>query len=253
MRGRDDLLEHGSPSSSRDWDAAPRVGFEDTHLTVRAHAKLAGHSATPPSWCRPAGWSKRLRAVKDDERDRGDPRARPQLADERVPVADLRLRPGRAHRARGRASRSSVAGEGARRRRAVVPADRRALPQRRAAARRAARRARSRATRSSSSTSAACSTPTARTARGRSRPARSSARPARSTSWCAPHRRRRSRRCAPGADVREVDARRARLDRGGGPRRAVRSRARARRRPRGPRGAAAGAHGGAASSRRATS
>jgi len=65
VRGRDDLLEQVA-ALVRDWDAA-RVGFEDTHMTVRAHAKLAGHLADAAELVPASGLVERLRAVKDDD------------------------------------------------------------------------------------------------------------------------------------------------------------------------------------------
>jgi len=65
VRGRDDLLEQVA-ALVRDWDAA-RVGFDDTHMTVRAHAKLAGHLADAAELVPASGLVERLRAVKDDD------------------------------------------------------------------------------------------------------------------------------------------------------------------------------------------
>ena len=63
VRGRDDLLE-GAAGLVREWDAA-RLGFEDTNLTVRAHAKLAGHLTDAAELVPASGLVERLRAVKD--------------------------------------------------------------------------------------------------------------------------------------------------------------------------------------------
>jgi Xaa-Pro aminopeptidase len=65
VRGRDDLLEQVA-ELVRDWDAA-RVGFDDTYLTVRAHAKLAGHLTDAAELVPASGLVERLRVVKSDD------------------------------------------------------------------------------------------------------------------------------------------------------------------------------------------
>jgi Xaa-Pro aminopeptidase len=65
VRGRDDLLETVA-GLVRDWDAA-KLGFEDTYLTVRAHAKLAEHVGDAAELVPAGGLVERLRAVKDDD------------------------------------------------------------------------------------------------------------------------------------------------------------------------------------------
>jgi Xaa-Pro aminopeptidase len=65
LRGRDDLLENAA-GLAREWNAA-RIGFEDWHMTVRAHAKLAEHVGDAAELVRASGLVERLRAVKDDD------------------------------------------------------------------------------------------------------------------------------------------------------------------------------------------
>jgi Xaa-Pro aminopeptidase len=65
VRGRDDLLE-GAAAMAREWGAS-RVGFEDSHMTVRAHAKLAEHLTDTAELVPAGGLVERLRAVKDDD------------------------------------------------------------------------------------------------------------------------------------------------------------------------------------------
>jgi Xaa-Pro aminopeptidase len=64
-RGRDDLLESVA-SLAREWNVG-RLGFEDWHMTVRAHAKLAEHVGDAAELVPASGLVERLRAVKDDE------------------------------------------------------------------------------------------------------------------------------------------------------------------------------------------
>ena len=104
VRGRDDMLESALEIAldAGDGREGPvRLGFDDAHMTVRAHAKLAELAGERVELVPAGGLVEELRAVKDEgevsaiRRRRGD-RGRP------LPVADLRARPGRAHRARGR-------------------------------------------------------------------------------------------------------------------------------------------------------
>jgi Xaa-Pro aminopeptidase len=63
MRGRDDLLQSLAELLG-EWDAHS-VGFEDWHMTVRAHAKLAGHLPQGTELVPASGLVEELRAVKD--------------------------------------------------------------------------------------------------------------------------------------------------------------------------------------------
>jgi Xaa-Pro aminopeptidase len=65
VRGRDDLLESVA-SLAREWNVT-RIGFEDWHMTVRAHAKLAEHVGDAAELVPASGLVERLRAVKDDD------------------------------------------------------------------------------------------------------------------------------------------------------------------------------------------
>jgi Xaa-Pro aminopeptidase len=65
VRGRDDLLETVA-GLAREWDAK-RIGFEDWHMTVRAHAKLAGHVGDAAELVPASGLVEQLRAVKDKD------------------------------------------------------------------------------------------------------------------------------------------------------------------------------------------
>ena len=65
VRGRDDLLESVAELAG-DWEAQS-IGFEDAHLTVRAHARLAGHLPEGMALTPAGGLVERLRAVKDPD------------------------------------------------------------------------------------------------------------------------------------------------------------------------------------------
>jgi len=65
VRGRDDLLETVA-GLAREWDAR-RVGFEDWHMTVRAHGKLTQHLGDAVEPDPASGLVERLRAVKDED------------------------------------------------------------------------------------------------------------------------------------------------------------------------------------------
>jgi Xaa-Pro aminopeptidase len=65
VRGRDDLLASVAELAG-EWGAR-RIGFEDTHMTVRAHAKLAGRVAEVGELVPASGLVEQLRAVKDDD------------------------------------------------------------------------------------------------------------------------------------------------------------------------------------------
>jgi Xaa-Pro aminopeptidase len=64
VRGRDDLLKTVA-DLAQEW-GVKRVGFEDWHMTVRAHAKLAEHVPDAAELVPASGLVERLRAVKDD-------------------------------------------------------------------------------------------------------------------------------------------------------------------------------------------
>jgi Xaa-Pro aminopeptidase len=61
LRGRDDLLEAAAEV------AAGRLGFDDSHMTVRAHAKLAAKLPEGVELVPAGGMVEELRAVKDDQ------------------------------------------------------------------------------------------------------------------------------------------------------------------------------------------
>jgi Xaa-Pro aminopeptidase len=63
LRGRDDLLESVA-ALVREW-SVKQVGFDDAHMTVRAHAKLAGHIGDAAELVPASGLVEELRAVKD--------------------------------------------------------------------------------------------------------------------------------------------------------------------------------------------
>jgi Xaa-Pro aminopeptidase len=65
VRGRDDLLESVA-DLARDW-GVKRIGFEDWHMTVRAHGKLAARIADAAELVPASGLVEQLRAVKDGE------------------------------------------------------------------------------------------------------------------------------------------------------------------------------------------
>jgi Xaa-Pro aminopeptidase len=65
VRGRDDLLETVAELAG-DWEAHS-LGFEDSHLSVRAHARLAGHLREGMALTPAGGLVERLRAVKDPD------------------------------------------------------------------------------------------------------------------------------------------------------------------------------------------
>jgi Xaa-Pro aminopeptidase len=62
VRGRDDLLE-----SAAELAGPGRLGFDDQHMTVRAHAKLAAKVGEGVELVPAGGLVEALRAVKDDE------------------------------------------------------------------------------------------------------------------------------------------------------------------------------------------
>ena len=240
VRGREDMLESAleiALDAGMDREGPVRLGFDDAHMTVRAHAKLAelaGDRVELVRGGRAGGGPARRQGRGGGERhpslhgDRGRP----------LPVADLRTRPGREDRARG-CRRARATGPGPRGRRALLPPDRGRRRERRPAA---------------------CHSPPRRRdpARhaGRGRP-RLRARLL-LLGLHADVRHRRDRRGGPrrlragahrpggGAGGHAAGRGRAgggpggaRRDRGGRARRPVRARARARRRPGGSRGAAA--------------
>ncbi len=63
VRGRDDLLESVA-GLVQEW-GAQRLGFEDAHVTVRAHQKLAGRLGPGIELVAAGGLVEQLRAVKD--------------------------------------------------------------------------------------------------------------------------------------------------------------------------------------------
>jgi Xaa-Pro aminopeptidase len=63
-RGRDDLLDAVAEIAV---DAGGRLGFDDAHMTVRAHAKLAQRVGEQVELAPAGGLVEELRAVKDDE------------------------------------------------------------------------------------------------------------------------------------------------------------------------------------------
>ena len=63
VRGRDDLLETVA-DLARQWNAR-RLGFDDAHMTVRAHAMLCGHLGDDVEPVPASGIVEQLRAVKD--------------------------------------------------------------------------------------------------------------------------------------------------------------------------------------------
>ena len=63
VRGRDDLLQSLAELAG-EWGAR-RIGFEDTQMTVRAHAKLARHLGEECELVAASGLVEQLRAVKD--------------------------------------------------------------------------------------------------------------------------------------------------------------------------------------------
>ena len=241
-----------SGRSARAGRRAPlRLGFEDQHVSVRRHAALRETLPDRVELVPAGGLVEAERAVKEPA-ELAAIRAAAALADEVYGwLREQRAR--RAHRARGRAR--------ARARDAPSAAPRPELPVDRRGRRRTARcrtpcraTSRSRPARWSRSTSARASTATAPTARARGRPASSPDDLAEIYALVlrAP-RRRRSTRSRPGPDGPRGRRGRARHHRGGRPRRALRPRARPRRRARDPRGAAAGHDRRGAARGRATS
>ena len=71
VRGRDDLLESvaelARDSRAEDSSDPVRLGFDDAHLTVRAHAKLAAHAGDSVELVPASGLVERLRAIKDPQ------------------------------------------------------------------------------------------------------------------------------------------------------------------------------------------
>ncbi len=65
VRGRDDLLQTVAGLAQQ--GGAKRIGFEDWHMTVRAHAKLSEHAGDAAELVPASGLVERLRAVKDDD------------------------------------------------------------------------------------------------------------------------------------------------------------------------------------------
>jgi Xaa-Pro aminopeptidase len=65
QRGRDDLFESVT-ALVREW-SIKQAGFDDAHMTVRAHAKLAGHVGDAAGLVPASGLVEQLRAVKDAE------------------------------------------------------------------------------------------------------------------------------------------------------------------------------------------
>jgi Xaa-Pro aminopeptidase len=85
VRGRDDLLE-SIAELAREWgsdggERPVRLGFDEAHMTVRAHAKLASHAAEAVELVPAGGLVERLRAVKDAREVEAIARAA-ELADE---------------------------------------------------------------------------------------------------------------------------------------------------------------------------
>ena len=68
MRGRDDMLESALEVASRPARkrGPVRVGFDDVHMTVRAHAKLAEQRGDRVELVPAGGLVEKLRAVKDE-------------------------------------------------------------------------------------------------------------------------------------------------------------------------------------------
>jgi Xaa-Pro aminopeptidase len=78
VRGRDDLLEAVAEIAT---GAGGRLGFDDSHMTVRAHAKLAEKLGEGVELVPAGGLVEELRAIKDDEETAAIQRAA-GLADE---------------------------------------------------------------------------------------------------------------------------------------------------------------------------
>ena len=214
-----------------------RLGFDDATSRVRRTRELRELLPDGVELVAAGGLVEELRAIKDaGEIDaiRAAARAGRRGADGR--------RGARARRAHGarRGARPRVracAGRGAEGRQ--LPADRRLRRPRRAAPRGAARRRDPARARSSSSTGARSSTATARTARARSPPASSTRATREVYDLVLDAQQAALAAVRPGPTGREVDAVAREIIDGGRPRRALRPRARPRRRARHPRGAAA--------------
>ena len=131
MRGRDDLLETVA-GLAREWNAK-RIGFEDWHMTVRAHAKLAEHVGDAAELVPASGLVEQLRAVKDDD-EIAAIRHSAELARRGLSLARVRPRPRWATPSAqvaardGAAARRSSARTGCRFRAIVAAADNGALP-----------------------------------------------------------------------------------------------------------------------------
>ena len=156
--------------------AGLRIGFDDVHLSVRAHAQaVASTSPSAAELDAAGGLVEQLRAVKDDDEIEAIARRRAAgRRDLRWLISEHGLA-GHTERAVARAMERHVqdtAPTECRSRRSSPP-DR----ERRAAARRAARRGDSARHAGRGRLRRACSTATARTAPGRSRPATWSRRP----------------------------------------------------------------------------
>ena len=120
-------LEAGTDS-----EGPVRLGFDEVHMTVRAHAKLAERAGDRVELVPAGGLVENLRAVKD-EGEVSAIRASTEIADDvyRWLISEHGL--AGTHRARGR-HRARATGPGPGRRRAFLPRDRRRRRERRSAA-----------------------------------------------------------------------------------------------------------------------